>query len=604
MKLVNFPNFKGLRMNVYKMFLLGLLLVVPYFLTGCGEDDITAKKGADVDLNLDVINSTVVLPINSSTLVVGSEVVNIDVNVFDNANNPLLTGEVKVIYPDSVQSGVDVGSFENNQVELNNGTASFVYTAPSKLNENASDIVFGFYHSENLDDIKNYTFRINPITDQIILNEYELTSSVSDDNYIMNLEDTKQITFYIKNKDGILVSDDKTTSIEIMLLNLSLGDLQGLNGTIGDSLTILNTNSASVNILSNTISGTIPINVKATFVDENGDTQILSKVYNVVILSGPASAISLSYSSTAQDAEYAKFIENWILTVTDRYNNRVNTNPTVSMGMIAGYAKDATLPGKNPYDFIFYEPDSGGVLMNSYPNDLFFTSSDIFTNVNQENEILVLFGDGYTYDASGKWDFYKASNNTLNLVDEFDGATTSNLGFAVGNNFRQDTNDQGVEWVANVYPRDINTSTIDDTGKMIVQVEYDYYLTGKDVVLWVNLTGKIHNLDSTARIGEAKKITLRAQGIEPIETCIIPKNTTTICRIHLKISNTTENYRNARMGYKVEVSNDSIIINSITDSNNDIINNRITYVDINVTSDIDEGGTVALNFTRVNNEFN
>lgn len=592
-------------MNIYKIFLLGLLLIIPYLLTGCGEDDSatqsTETRGIDDSIDLNTTSYTVVLPVNEASIEVGNQVVNIDVTIIDEANNPVTTGKVKIVFPNDVRTGRDVGSFENLSIELDNGIASFTYTAPKNLNENTSDIIFGFYYSENTEDVKNYTFNLNPDPDQIVLNEYELSISIGDGNYIMNLEDTKQIVFHVKDKNGVLVSDDKMTSIEVKLLNVNLGDLQGLSGIVDDNLIILNTNSGSVNILSNTISGTIPISAVATFEDDNGNTQVLSEIINVVILSGPASSMSLSYASTEQDAEYAKFIENWVLTVTDKYNNRVNTQPSISVGMIAGYAKDATTPGNNPHEFVYYNPSSGGTLLNSLPEDIFIANSDVFANVDSENETLVLFGNGYTYDASGKWDFYKDSDSRLNLVDDFDGTTTSNLGFAVGNNYRQDGSYEGVEWVGNVYLKDSNTSRLEDNGMIIIQVEYDYYLTGKDVVLWVNLLGKVHTLDVTTRVGEAKKITPRAQGLTA-GSFVVPKGTTVTYTINIGIANTVEMYRHARFIPKV-IPSGSVVIDSIVTSNDDIVNNNVAWITVTATNvDLNKDESVTVNAV-VANEF-
>ncbi|MEA2099839.1 MAG: hypothetical protein U9P72_06900, partial [Campylobacterota bacterium] len=303
----------------------------------------------------------------------------------------------------------------------------------------------------------------------------------------MGLESNKLVSFMVKNKNDAQVDDSKITSITVTSLNPSLGTLENTLGDKNSSLTMYGKNSVAISIESNTLSGIIPLQVDSVFVDENGAVQNLSEVFNILVLSGPPTAMSLSYASTAQNKDNAKFIEKWILTVTDKYNNLVNTNPSVSMGMIAGYARSSgTTSISNLNNNLFYNPSVGGTMKGA--ENEFHATRSVFGNVDQVNDVLVTFGNGYTYEASGKWDINTNTNNILDLVDSYNGKDTSSLGFAVGHNYRQDGSMEGVEWVGNVYPED-NNYIIDETGSLKINVEYDYYLTGKDVMLWVNLIG-------------------------------------------------------------------------------------------------------------------
>lgn len=534
-----------------KYIIISFLMV--FLFVGCSENNTGAyneKIEADINTttNIDTTvssegntsTSTVILSTTEKTISLNNEVVNIDVTVIDEKNNPFEGGNIKIVYPNDVRVGRDIGYFENSTVAVKNGKANFTYTAPDDININSTNIVFGFYHDSKPSEIKTYTIKLTPQEKQIILSSYKI-NNIFENNEAMGLESSKLLNFFVNNSKDVLVDDTKMQSFKISILNPTLGTLEDTLGNVGASLTIKDKNSVTVNIKSNKISGIIPIEVEAVFADENDDNQSLSKVYNIIVLSGPPSAMSLSYAGTTPAEERAKFVEKWILTVTDKYNNLVNTNPAVSIGMIVGYAKSSATTKPNSANYLYYPPSKGGTL-----NKTVFTAQDsVFGNVDQTNEVLVTFGNGYTYDASGKWDINTNTNTkTLDLVDNYDGSKTSNLGFAVGHNYRQDASLEGVEWVANAYPQSGNY-IVDETGSMAVNIEYDYYLTGKDVVLWVNLVG-MHN-DTTVRIGEAKKITLRGNGISPdIESCNVPAGGTNNCKFCAIINDTIEYYRHAR----------------------------------------------------------
>lgn len=57
------------------------------------------------------------------------------------------------------------------------------------------------------------------------------------------------------------------------------------------------------------------------------------------------------------------------------------------------------------------------------------------------------------------------------------------------------------------------TSTIDDSGSAIIDLSCDYYLVGKDVLLYVNIIGKDNTLKKEIKLGEVKKHTLRGNGV-------------------------------------------------------------------------------------------
>ena len=598
-------------MGFFRLFGLGLVALLMF--SGCGsnnsdspisDSNTNTSEIAPPEGNITDPAVTVILPTSSTVLTTNNQVVTIDVRVFDSANNPYSEGTVNLINSPDVINGRDVGTFDKYKSTLTNGIATFTYTAPDDLSKDTSNIYFGFYHSSDSTKVKQYTMSIVPEVNQTIVSTYELRSSNPDD-VKMPLESIKSISYSVYDSNDAKVEDSQMKSITVTTLNPSLGLLSdSLGNDNNEKLTQLDKNSMTINLHSNTISGLIPLKVEARFIDANGDEQNLSKVYSVVVLSGPPTAFSLSYAGTSQDDSKAKFIEHWVLTATDKYNNLINTNPTISTGMIAGYAQSSAATQTNAGNYLYANTSHGGSIANATPDE-FHAPVDIFANVDFDHDYMVTFGNGYTYDASGKWNIDPNSDSVVNLSEEYEGEDVSSIGFAVGHNYRQDRCRDAEEWLGNVYPQG-NNFILDANGSAILEVQYDYYMVGKDVMVWVNLTGSADN--KITRVGEARKVTLRGNGLTG-ESVSFGKGFSGIIHLEIHVTDTAEFYRNANFGYKVEVSADDapweIAGDSMSDGGitNCSLNNGVAYVDVNITSPAGSAGTVSIVNVLVSDEF-
>jgi len=553
-------------------------------------------------------NLTVILPVSATVLTTNNEIVNISVKVFDSANNPYSGGKIIKINPNDVLTGRDIGTFDTIEANLTNGVAAFHYTAPDNLVKDKSTLTFGFYHDSNPSKVMQYTMSIVPEVNQIILTNYSLQAA-NPKNVTVGLESSKLVSYGVYDTNNKQINNSAVKSITISSLNPSLGTLKDTVGNSGTKITVKGKNNVTVKVVTNTKSGVVPIKVDATFTDANSKEQNLTKVFNVVVLSGPPTAMSLSYASTDATGkkDYAKMVEKWVLTVTDKYNNLVNTNPAISMGMLAGYAQSSA-PVGNVANYLYYLPSVGNGTMDGVANT-FSAPASAFSNVDQANDYLVTFGNGYTYNASGKWDISRSSAKVLNLIDDFNGTTVSGLGYAVGHNFRQDACREAQEWVGNVYPES-GSYILDGNGSMRLNVEYDYYLVDKDVVLWTNLTGKQNSENQTVRLGEAKKINLRGSGITA-ESYSFSKGFKGVVRLKLLINGSGEYLRNSRFSYSVLVASDGAnwtvtddsMKHNITYCNPIYKQNGMSYVDVNFTTQTPSAGTVTLTNVLPVNEF-
>ncbi len=514
------------------------------FFSGSTSDDIIVKYTPKPDVNNPIADKLIVLNGSEVNITKNSEVVTIRTRVFGADNNPFNGGNVKIQYPVEASQGIDVGSFSELSVPCVNGVADFNYNAPSDLAGRSDVLAFTFYHdSVGSAASANVDIRMNPDPNQIILTNYVLNMSASDGNNTMGLEQSKTFTVAVTDEDGNkLLSDANYT---ITNLNPLIADI---NDTLGNAAPLLIEGiNANFSVTSKKKSGVLPIKVSVDFTDANGLGQTIEKIFNVIIYSGPPTAMSISYVATNQDAEHSQFIEIFSVKLTDKYNNPVNTSPSIHVGAIAGYAKDAAVystiqtavqatrdgtytPIPVTAHFANSELYNGNLIALRNDADIsnYSTTQSQATigntinydtsSVDTFNNVFVSFGDGYVYQKSGKWDIdsLDPATDTFILDEKYDDPSNGfDMGFAIGNNFRQDTCKFAQEWVLTTESDD-GTYKVDPSGYARIKLLYDYYLTGKDIVVYANLIGDVLGAtDVTARVGEAKKVTLRGHELEP-----------------------------------------------------------------------------------------
>jgi len=453
----------------------------------------------------------------------------IAVNVYAGGTNaPYSEGMVHVSLPAKIVDGTEVGSFESYSVPIVNGVATFNYTGPHDLKAliDAGDTssTFEFYHEEDSNTREALTISYNPTSDYIPSN-YTLHVTSSDDKFTMGLPD-KEKTFSIVLKDDKEENVDKSQidSIKVISKNLFIGKVI-LDGSEVSGLETKNQNPFTFNIKTNTKSGLVPMDIVVKFTDQNGVQREITRIINIIVSSGPPTAMSISYLSVEHDEERAKFIENFIVTATDTYGNKVNTSPNVATGSIITYAVDGSSSNDDETDsrnkrlyFARGDDDYLGTITPIGGNKANFNLSPIdnidrFKYVDPFNDKLVLFGPDYIYESLGKWDFDILNNYQLELKDDYSGSKRENLYYAIGNNKRIDPcESDGREYVG-FATVDSNGSTLDNEGSARISLKYDYHLTGKDVIIWVNLTGYQSDTGQNTRIGESRKHTLRGMGL-------------------------------------------------------------------------------------------
>ena len=536
----------------------------------------------------DVTLPIVVIPnsLKDIKLTTNNKNIEIAIKVFKDVV-PYTQGKVRVELPTKVLTGVDVGLFDAYEVEVNEqGIALFNYIGPSNLKAlmDGGDLSssFKFYHSENSTN-KQELKVIYEIDDEVYTSvDYFLTIATKNSNFSMgipNLE--KTFSILIKNSKEDIVSDINITKIEVESQNSLVAKLLNTETkTLENKIELVKENNSNFILVSNKFSGLVPIQVWVEFIDINKQKKTLSTVINIRVMSGPPSAISISYLSSDQDSGRAKYEEKFAVSVTDEYGNRVNTQPYISLGAVIGYAVDGrevsskeTSKTKRLY---YGKSDIDGGLANGLLDALDDNSvdttqfedtlrPDVFQWVNADgksSDKLLVFGEAKNYEAMGKWDFKKVNNNTLSLEDDYFGINRDELFYAVGHNYYQDPcRDDGREWLGNT---DSEKYQLDEEGTVIVSYKYDYQLMGKDALIWVNLNGFQSDTAKETRIGEVVKHTLLGKGLrkEPSSGYSLDKNETASVTFEVWHQSTNLHYKNAHFSWKEKPTNSCMVLST------------------------------------------
>lgn len=560
---------------------------------------------------------------SSYVATINGESIKLNVKVSNAQGSPMADGVVRAIYP-TEWSKTDVGVLLNDVVKVEGGRATFEFRAPNDMNrtnyylsQNSEGNFTKWYFSYNDTpaDEKYITIEYRPIADQVVITNYEMEfQSIDISSNIFPIESQYTFTVKLLDQDKNLVDSSKVSNISVQLKSSLLGILQKDNTTTL-SADINNSNSFSFVLKSGTKSGTVPVIATITYRDNNGNTQTMTKAYSVIVQSGPATAMSINLINTEASEEYAGFKSRYEVKVIDRYGNSINTTPTFSTGIIAGYAG---FSAQTPSNARFSHANGEYGKINKETNELNVTNNSFDTNVIElGNDTLVTFAQGYSYNVSGNFDFEVQDANRVKLSEELAlGQDETNVSYALGHNYRQIIGTAN-EAVARAVSEDGNY-TINSEGRAIIDLYYDPYLVGKDVILWINLVGdKVYSdtNSSSGHFGEAKVLTLLGKGISVSnEVMSIPKSGSAVTSIYyVTIEQSVEDYRHGRFRYNTDIKgevdcNVSDSMNGSTTSNaiylNDTAFIRATCQVINIDKNSTDGSfSVEIYNNRVSKEF-
>lgn len=609
---------------------------------------------ADNNTELDTTLPTVVIPntLHDITLTSNSKTIEIPISVYKNIT-PYTNGTVYVELPSKVLNGVDVGSFSSFAVPVNElGVATFNYTGPSNLkalvDNNDTGSTFKFYHSENSTAESKQSMNVSyDITDNAYIPiDYTLSVTTQDSDFSMGIPQLqKTFSVVLKDTEGNLIdeNDINITRITAQTENALIAQLfNTVTKTSVNTLELAKENNSAFVVKSKQLSGIVPIHITMEFTDINSEAKSLSTIVNLRVMSGPPSAISMTYLGTRQDTINGKYEENFAISVTDEYGNQVNTQPNISLGAIIGYAVDGretqtgtNLDGNpiaketNSTKRLFYgmsdvssglanghidaQGDSDAQTTKFYDN----IPTDVFKYINAEGnntDKLVVFGLGKNYEAMGKWDIERIDGNynTIKLLDDYFGTNRDQLFYAVGHNYYQDQcyND-GREWIGIA---DSDNYQLNEQGTATIRYKYDYHLTGKEAMIWINLNGQQADTGENTRIGEVLKHTLRGNGLTKLPSAgyaLVANSPASTVSFSVWHTNISEAYRNGHFQWRVKEGSSCRVIGYTSSNdydartcNNGVYSNGASYVNVTIATQEDNAScTFDIDIIGVANEF-
>ncbi|MCD6433967.1 MAG: hypothetical protein J7L21_07980, partial [Sulfurimonas sp.] len=89
--------------------------------------DFTVEKTTSLNSYKPILKTPII------SITKNSQITDVVVSVFDELNRPASDGDVKIIYPDIITNGINIGSFTPISKTIKDGEATFTYNAPNDL---------------------------------------------------------------------------------------------------------------------------------------------------------------------------------------------------------------------------------------------------------------------------------------------------------------------------------------------------------------------------------------------------------------------------------------------------------------------------------------
>ncbi len=525
---------------------------------------------------------------------------------------------------------VSNGSFFVPTVETNSlGNAIFAYTAPTNIIDNNFTVEFCLEENTSICDTANINLTTGVVTppDNNDTNDtgndfvnYGMTFKTEDNGNTLGLDERKLYVVSLIDKDTqTLISASQVEKITIESNKPDVLKLIDPSDAVGAAIAKLEiTGKSSINVYlkaAKNISGLSDIKITINYKNQKGFDRVLSATYAITVLSGPPTALSINSAGVSYNFEEKWFEHKFLISASDKYNNAINTSPTISASVIAGYAKDSSgnrmIYGQNSKNNLgIYANLTGSTAQVELDTIGVAPFSDFdpvtLQGVDLHRDVVAMFGNVRTYEANGKWEIDSISSaSKLILSDTYEGEDYVGVGFAVGHNYRQDLcSSEYLEYQTKVDSTD-GTYKLDDEGKTFVTVKFPaIYMPGKKVGLLINLISENPETGKQLRGGEVKFATLHSfEGLSGI-TVSIPKGTTqTVTHYGIVETGTADTWFLQNSTFSCS-SIDSTGLTSVTivarNNPNDCVR---PFVEYSVTAAADEDGSFVLSDCQVNNEF-
>jgi len=451
----------------------------------------------------------------------------IDLNACKISNANLNITDGNLIFDENFQSHKLVLNAEFVKPCIPTG---YTITAQNKLTYNNTTNIIKFDSGFKPIEIDgNITVDKNTSEDTTTIFDYGVELRPTDNKPKIKLNSKKRYKLFLFNLDkNETIKDDRVNSITIRSSDPSKVKLIDPNNYLIDhgeaksELSFSKTNGIDLYIQTYTTSGVVNFEVSANYTNNRGEDYDIKTTTSLVILSGEPTAFSINSTGVTYNFDTKWFEQKFLISASDRYNNIVNTPSKINVSSMADFTRD-----KNGKRILFgkFSRTKGEIIADKETHKAIFKSNaNSFSTIDTDRDFLLLFGDGTTYEALGKWsiDPYNNTDNTLELIDSYYGDNHNNLGFAVGHNYYNEIcSSESKEWELKIDSTD-GTYQLDDEGKTYVTLKFPAYMIGKKIALSVNFSG------TKKRSGEVHFETLHSfEGVKTPDAINIDVNTST-----------------------------------------------------------------------------
>ncbi len=518
----------------------------------------------------------------------------------------------------AIQATSFVGSFSAMQATTDaNGSATFTYHSPGTVDVNTTfDITFVL--EENNATSAKVTFNLgegggtdDTNTTTVDNITYAVAFEPANDAFNIGLGMQKSAIVKLVNNDtnasidSSMLRSIKVTSQDPTVLKLA----EESGGTAAAVVTVNNKNDVTLQLIAdehNSGLGTLVVTI--TYIDSNQVEKTIEKTFSISVLSGPPTAFSINDDGISYNFDTKQFEHKYIIQAVDNSGNHINTEGIINVSAMASFAADAT-PREMLYGRHAKNNDGISATLSSVGDkgQIQITGITPFdaTHISTNRAFVAVFGNVDTYEANGKWNIDAIlDNHTLSLGNQYLGTNYSELGMAVGYNYRDKICSSSYEESVVLVDSTDGTYVLGTDGKAFVTLKFDAYMIGKMTAVLVNMVGYDPATGASRRSGEVKFTTQASnEGIKG-GTINIPEGSNNIAvRLYGEIDTGTDDsywLRNATFSCDVPTLENARIDsgpvkNDPTSCNGD----GIAYLEYHVTADAGASGTISFDNCQV-----
>jgi hypothetical protein len=426
----------------------------------------------------------------------------------------------------NISSLVTQGSFSSQDaISDDAGDTTFTYTAPNSMLDSSFTIKFCLEEDSTVCDTANInltTSAIVPPADVVDDINYFITYVPNGGVYNLSLNSRNNAVVTLIDKDtNKAIPNSRIKSITVTSRDASVLKLTSEGGgtPVSNILFGAEKNAVKVLMTADSInSGLASVEVVIEYTNKNGQLQTRGQLFSIAVLSGEPTAFSINSDGVEYNFETKQFEHKFIIQATDASSNPISSSGIINVSAMASFAKDAN--GREILYGRFSDqrlPLSGKITANLTPEgdsarlDLIGGLSPFnTTNIKEHRAFVAIFGGVDTYEANGKWNIQKGSmsGTTLKLSNAYAGEAYTDLGMAIGYNFRDKFCTSSYEEAVVVIDSTDGTYRLDENGQAVVTLKHDAYMIGKRVMILVNMTGLNPQTGEVLRSGEVHEITL------------------------------------------------------------------------------------------------